>query len=204
MISPTAMSQRAIVLMTIVGFHVVLAYLLATGLGASVLKFVAPPLDLVQLPDTPKAEEPPAPPPPNLAPIRDIDVPKPDISIDFPDSTDERIAASVSEQPLVAPVQPTAPSEPIRLVGKHWLPNTEEHYPAVARRLGIEGATNVQVCVDERGKMQGSPAVLQSSGDARLDQGALDVVRAGRYARSARGETFVPNCFAFRIIFKMK
>jgi hypothetical protein len=43
--------------------------------------------------------------------------------------------------------------------------------------------------------------VTQSSGDARLDKGAIGVARDGRYARAMRGDAYVPNCYGFRIIF---
>ena len=104
--------------------------------------------------------------------------------------------------PPVAP--PIAKPDPIRLVGKNVLPNTEDYYPPTARREGAEGAANVQVCVDERGKRQGEPTVTQSSGDARLDKGAVALARDGKYARSMRGDAYVPNCFGFRIIFTMQ
>lgn len=203
-LSAPHLSQRAIVLGAIVGFHVLLAYLLATGLGASVIQVITPPLIMQPYEEPTERVDPPPPPPVDFDRVP-IEVPPPVTAINEATDDGNRISAVIDTGPPKVDPVPIAPRvEPIHLVGKHSLPNTEDFYPPVARRLGIEGATNVQVCVDERGRMVNKPTVLQSSGDARLDQGALQVAQAGKYARSARGETFVPNCYAFRIIFTMK
>jgi protein TonB len=201
-VSP-ALSQRAIVMAGIIGFHVVLVYLLASGLGASVLKYVAPPVQLVPVVEKPDVVDPPPPPDPQYERVP-IDVPTPDVVIT--EAAGETAPTLVSSgeigPPPVAP--PVAKPDPIRLVGKNVLPNTEDYYPPTARRDGAEGAANVQVCVDERGRRQGEPTVTQSSGDARLDKGAVALARDGKYARSMRGDAFVPNCFGFRVIFTMQ
>lgn len=203
-VSP-ALSQRAIVLIGIVAFHVVLVYLLATGLGSTVLNVVLPSLQGEIIPDPPQPVEQPVVPPPNIRQMPPLDVPPPVVSIVDPPPSDGGLLTMVSaDPPPVAPVQPQPRVEPLQFVGRNVLPNTEDYYPPAARREGVEGATNVQVCVDERGKRQGEPTVTQSSGDPRLDRGAIGVARDGRYARARRGDAFVPNCYGFRVIFTMK
>jgi TonB family protein len=203
-VSP-ALSQRAVILGVIVAFHIVLVYLLASGLGATSVNFVFEPIKAKVYEDPPDVAQPPPPPDPTFVQPR-VDVgPPPDISIahDIADTGTALTLPAADPQPVTPPAVQTR-IEPIHVVGRHQLPNTEDYYPPSLRRLGVEGATNVNVCVDERGKRTGEPTVIESSGNARLDEGALDVARAGRYARSARGATFVPNCYGFRIIFKMQ
>jgi periplasmic protein TonB len=203
-VSP-ALSQRAAVLGIIVAFHIVLVYLLASGLGSTALHLVVDPAQVEFIDERPdETAVPPPPPPPELyqaqvdpGPISELV-----IATDATDGGTALTLAPTDTQPVTQPVQPRI--EPIHLIGKHQLPNTEEYYPASRKRLGIEGAADVNVCVDERGKRSGEPSVTKSSGDALLDKGALDVVRAGRYARAVRGETAVPNCYGFRVIFKMQ
>ena len=89
-------------------------------------------------------------------------------------------------------------------MGKNWLPNSQDYYPPDLIRSGVQGNAQLRVCVDEAGHLSGPPVVEQTSGNARLDQGALNVVRAGRYARAVRGDTPVPNCYEFRIVFSLK
>jgi TonB family protein len=201
-VSP-ALSQRAVLMAGIIGFHVVLVYLLATGLGANVLKYVEQPIEVQpydeRVPDT----TPPPPADPDFVPAV-VDVPYPDVPITEAagDTAPVFISPARVDPPPAAP--PVARPDPIRLVGKNMLPSSEDYYPPTARRDGTEGAANVQVCVDERGKRQGEPTVTQSSGDARLDKGAVALARDGRYARSMRGDAYVPNCFGFRVIFTMQ
>ena len=90
------------------------------------------------------------------------------------------------------------------MIGQNSLPNTEDFYPPDLRRQGIEGAANVRVCVDTKGVRQGEPTVELSSGNPRLDEGALKIARAGKYARATQGEMPVATCYRFHIGFHMK
>jgi len=187
----------------IVAFHVVLVYLFASGLAVKTIKVVFEPAQ-VEIVD--KIEK-PAKPPPQLTPTFEkpvIDLgPPPDFPLNIQEDTGTALTAqpTVADPPGAATVPP--PVEPIRLVGRHQLPNTDDFYPAQARRGNIEGATNIQVCVDEQGRRVGDPKILQSSGNEFLDKGALEVGRHGKYARSTRGGAPISNCYGFRIIFNL-
>jgi TonB family protein len=200
---PTFRPQRAVAFATIAGLHVLAIYFIASGfarttvhilMGSSVATFIK------------ETNEPPKLPPPaaHLEPLIVDAGPPPQIPID--DSGEERpgaITGTLTENPPSQHVVPTPP-DPIRLVGRHRLPNTDDYYPAAKIREGIEGASIVRVCVDENGKRTGEPTVQQTSGDAGLDRGALHVVRDGHFARSMQGDKYVPNCYAFKVIFKVR
>jgi outer membrane biosynthesis protein TonB len=197
-------SPRAIVAGSILALHVAMAYLLATSLAHQMLVLRPTPMLGVVL--GPPRNPPPPPPTmeaPRFQPPR-IDYVAPVIEI--PDPPDSGAAITGPTAPVLPPLAPsTAPTpDPIRLMGKHQLPNTEDFYPADLRRQGIQGATNVRVCVDERGIRQGEPAIEKSSGNDRLDLGAVNVARHGRYARAIQGGGPVANCYRFKIIFEMK
>lgn len=203
-VSP-ALSQRAVMFAAIVGLHVVLVYLFASGLAVKTVQFVFEPAEVKFIKEPEKIIESPPPPAPTLVRPREIDLGPPP---EGPTIVETDTGTALTPPPAVA-TAPAAPPvqthvQPVRLVGKNQLPNTEDYYPPQARRDGIEGATSIQVCVDEQGKRTGDPTILQSSGSALLDKGALDVGRHGRYARATRGGTFVPFCHGFKIIFKMK
>ena len=200
-VSP-ALSQRAVMFLGIVAFHVVLIYLFASGLAATAIQLVIPQTEVSFIKDPPRIDEPPPRIDATLTPPPELDIgPVPDVPNNGDDGGDTAITrTAVAFDPPAVP-KGVERVEPIHLVGKNQLPNTEDYYPPSVRRDGIQGATEVTVCVDERGKRTGEPTVIRSSGDARLDKGALAVARDGKYARSARGETFVPNCYGFRIIF---
>ncbi len=196
-------SHRVVVAGSILTLHVLVLYLFATGMVHTATKV----LDwrivstVTQLPRTVHTDD--------LARVKatitelgPVVVPQPP---KVPEETQEDndsplvITPSAKSDPVI-----TIAPEPIRVMGQNRLPNSEDYYPADMRRQGIAGATTVRACVDEKGALQGDPLIERSSGYARLDQGALNVARAGRYARSMQGGMPVPNCFRIRVGFQIK
>jgi TonB family protein len=109
----------------------------------------------------------------------------------------------VTSDPPASDPTGIVPMPPVRQIGSNQLPNTADFYPPDYVRQRIEGATNLRVCVDERGVRQGEPAIEASSGHPRLDVAALEMARHGRYARAVRGDTPVGSCYRFRIVFQI-
>lgn len=195
--------RRAVAAAGILALHVLVAYLLVTGLMHTILPVVEPPLvgtvtiearpqpppppSLVRLELTPRSvttpQVPPLPGPSPAAP-------------QTPADTESEVRSGAQTEAVLLP--------PVRMLGTNQLPDAEEFYPPELRRLGVEGATYVRVCVDRAGVRQGDPRIEQSSGNARLDEGAVNVARHGRYARSVQGDASVPNCYHFRIVFRMR
>lgn len=54
------------------------------------------------------------------------------------------------------------------------LPSVSDYYPEAARAMGLEGTTEVHVCVGADGKLLQKPTVAKSSGRDVLDDGALE------------------------------
>ncbi|HEY2809009.1 MAG TPA: energy transducer TonB [Steroidobacteraceae bacterium] len=194
------LSRRALAFSGIAAFHILIAYLLLTAL-------VQPPrledtrMTGVVLPNIPPAA------PPQTTP----DFHPSDLSGPIPVPEPGPGALPQDQSPVVAVVSEGSPAGvgmvvapvPIRPLGANQLPNTEDYYPPDLRRLEVQGATHVRVCVDAQGARQGEPVIEESSGNARLDLGALNIARHGRYARSVQGNTPVGNCFRFRIAFRI-
>lgn len=196
------LSQRAVAVGSILALHVLFAYLLLTS--------------LVQAPDIPMTRMRVVI-TPSITPVDPVQQ-RADFRPPEPGRIQQPSEPRVSVPEPLAPVDTRAPrldavgggsaatavAAPVRLIGRNQLPDTQEYYPAEERRLGIEGAANVRVCVNEAGALSGEPAIEASSGNARLDAGAMNVARHGRYARSVQGDTPVGNCFRFRVNFRMK
>lgn len=194
--------RRAVAAAGILALHVLVAYLLVTGLMRTILPVVAPSLvGTVTIEDRPQATPPPL---ARLELTRTIvaapQVPPlpgpPPAAAQSPADTESEVQSGAQTDALPLPQ--------VRMLGTNQLPDAEEFYPPELRRLGVEGATYVRVCVDRAGVRQGEPRIEQSSGNARLDEGAVNVARHGRYARSVQGEAPVPNCYHFRIVFRMR
>jgi hypothetical protein len=66
------------------------------------------------------------------------------------------------------------------------------------------GRSELCVCVDEKGKLTGDPVITASSGDPRVDSGAIKLARAvsGRYGPPTLDGTPQKGCFRFSINFR--
>jgi outer membrane biosynthesis protein TonB len=195
------LSRRALAFSGIAAFHMLIAYLLLTALvqtpvpvpDTPIRVTVTPEVDRTTSPQLPDyhpsghSERIPVPPQPPWAPPQD--------------SSSQAPTAGMPSAPNGSAGIVTA--QPIRLIGTNQLPNSEDYYPPDMRRQNVQGATNLRVCVDAQGTRQGDPAIEASSGFARLDAGAVNLVKHGRYARSMQGDTPVGNCFRFRITFRI-
>lgn len=194
-------TRRTAVLFAIVGLHVFIFWALATGLAQRAIEVIAPPIQtqIVQE-ETKKVDLPPPPPPEFQKPP--VEVPPPDVVVDMPvEASNSTAITNVSSKPQpAAPPRPAGPS-----VAAHALklPNTEDYYPSASQRLGEEGTSTMKVCVDPSGKLAGAPSVAQTSGKPRLDEGAVNLAKAGRYAPAMSEGKPVEGCFEFRVKFQL-
>ena len=201
------LSRRSVAVLGILAIHAVIIYAFATGLVHTVMTKLAPPITMY--PTKPKAPE--APPPlPDLPEFRQqipiiehLDLPK------FDNSTAPDMVAP-QEQPQVVPVVAKVTQQAVvnRVMGgpgKNF-PNTDDYYPPAMIRQGVTGSTTVRVCTDDRGRLTGDPTLVQTSGSAGLDQGALKLARAGsgHYRASTEDGRAVSSCYPFRVTFAMR
>jgi TonB family protein len=108
----------------------------------------------------------------------------------------------------VRPPPPAATHAAVRVSGgpgKNF-PSTEDYYPSASARLGESGTATVHVCTDAKGKLTEEPAIAETSGTARLDEGALKLAKAasGRYKPGTEDGNPIPSCFGFRIKFQLR
>ncbi|HET9391557.1 MAG TPA: energy transducer TonB, partial [Steroidobacteraceae bacterium] len=84
-------------------------------------------------------------------------------------------------------------------------PNTEDYYPPASRRLNEQGVATVHVCIDAKGKVTEEPTVSQTSGSARLDEGAVKLAKAGsgRYRPTTEDGQPINSCLNFAIRFQL-
>jgi protein TonB len=196
------MTRRGVVLMAIIGLHIFIAWALATGLARRALEVIAPPIQTDIVEEVKTQKEPPPPPPPEFQ-KPPVEVPPPDVTIDMP------VEAPATTAITAVAATPHAPAPPVH-VGSHKAPTvaknfpaSEEYYPAASKRLNEEGAPTVHVCVGANSKLTAAPTISQSSGSPRLDEGALNLAKAGRYIAGSDDGKPIDACFDFRIKFQM-
>jgi periplasmic protein TonB len=195
-------TTRTTVLFAIIGLHVFIGWALATGLARKAIEVLAPPIqtDIVQ--EEVKKSEPPPPPPPEFQ-KPPVEVPPPDVTIDLPVETAQTTAlTNVTSKHVEAPPPKPAGSKVGAKTAKNF-PNTEDYYPAASKRLSEEGAATVHVCVGPTAKLTEAPTIAQTSGSARLDEGAINLAKAGRYVNGTEDGKAITDCFNFRVKFQM-
>jgi len=174
-------TRRTAVLFVIVALHVFIAWALATGLARRAIELVAPPIQTEVVEEVQKKDEPPPPPPPQME-RPPVEIPPPDVAIEVPQETQTTAIVDVTDKPVPkAPPPPPAPvAKKVQVAprpGKGF-PSSEDYYPPASKRLGEEGSANIHVCVGPNGKLTEDPTLAQTSGSARLDDGALKLAKA--------------------------
>ncbi len=201
--------RRILVFFVIVAFHILLVWALASGLARKVVEVLAPPIetDLIEELDD---DEPPPPPPPELE-RPPVEVPPPEVNISLPVESNSTAIRDVTDRPQPMAAPPPPPPPPPRAVNRvapkidpKRFPNSEDYYPASAKRLGEEGSPVVRVCVAPNGRLAGEPTIATSSGFPRLDEGAVKLAKAGRYVAGSADGAAEEACFSFRIKFEIK
>jgi TonB family protein len=198
-------SRRTLVLLFIVGLHLIVFYSFNLGLGGTIAEALPTRIKTIFI-DEPS---PPTPPPPVLDPTPG-DWPTVRPQWDDPViSLTETVVTS--EGPVITPFPdlPTPEPTPLkRVLGGpgSGFPSTADFYPPTSRRIGESGVTAVRVCVDGHGRLTTDPTIWQSSGSARLDEGALALARAGsgRYRSTTEDGNPVTYCYPFRVRFQLK
>ena len=198
-------SRRTMIFVLIGSLHTLLIYGLAAGMARKVLDVLP---DRIQVALVPRATTPQEPPPQTAhVKLQKFQVAVPSWHRDSLVEPDAVTISTVEPQPPTVTTESHA--KPVnRVVGGPGagFPSTGDYYPDAARRMGETGAATVQVCVDRAGRLTADPVIAQSSGSARLDEGARKLARAGsgHYRATTEEGRPVNDCYGFRIRFDLK
>ena len=197
-------SQRSGTLFIVLSLHALLFYGLITTVTHFQVSAVDPLQNLPQTDSLPQRLPVPVP-KPALTDVR-LHVPPIDREIwrGEPDRSTEVTTIPDPQLPFTAPPPPQAVKQVLGGPGAGF-PNTDDFYPPQARRLDEQGVGTVQVCVDANGRLTADPTMLQGTGSARLDDGALKLARAGsgHYRATTENGRPVSSCYAFRVRFQL-
>ncbi len=132
-------------------------------------------------------------------------------------STTEVPALAAPTPPPPAPVVATAPPAPPAApapaapapevvppsFNANYLENPPPAYPPLSRRMGEQGKVMLRVLVNPKGTAD-KVELRSSSGSARLDDAALDVVKRWRFVPAKQGDQPVPAWVLIPITFSLK
>jgi protein TonB len=184
--------------MAVIGAHIFIIYGLAATMGVVKVPQLAAPIEAIFIPEDTQSE--PEPPVPVVKPeidqqVMPTETPMPEVQFD---------------EPVVAPVENTAPSEnaiaatSAGAVAQDLKTSNrvEPTYPPAARRAGEEGTVRLKVLVDEKGRPK-DVAVATSSGFARLDEAAVAAVRKWRFEAATNGTSAISAWTQVAITFRL-
>jgi TonB family protein len=199
-------SGRSGTLFIVLSLHALLFYGLITAVSHIHVSTVDP---LQNLPQTnpPLQPLPLQVPEPRLSGVP-LQMPPPDFHLRTDPDPNTVVTTEGSKEPPM-PFIPQSPPEAVhQVLGGPGVgfPNTDDFYPPQARRLDEQGVGTVQVCVDTNGRLTADPTLVQGTGSARLDDGALKLARAGsgHYRATTENGRPVNSCYAFRVRFQLK
>jgi TonB family protein len=201
-------SLRSSTFFLVASLHIVLIYGFMTALSHTHKSVVPDPLQNRDLPRSQPDRIPPPLPGPTIK-NPPIEVPKPPIDIPYEQDLESGVATAILQEPI----NPLPPGLPTPHVAKRidggpgaGFPDTADFYPSQSIRLGEQGISTVQVCVDAKGRLISDPTTVKGSGSARLDEGALKLARAGsgHYRAATEDGQPVSSCYPLGIRFQLK
>jgi TonB family protein len=198
-------TDRSTTFVVVVFIHVALFYALMSGLTMHLVKSIPAPLQprFLTVPRERESLPPPANP---LIDKQRIAIPTPQFRYsEFPTDT----VTDTATTPNGSTTPPLAPAHQVTRVSGgpgSGFPSAEDVYPMMAMRLGEQGVAAVHVCVDAAGRLTTVPSIAQSSGSARLDEGAILLAKAGsgHYRPSTEDGRPVASCYSFRVRFQLR
>ena len=197
-------AQRYSGLALVLGLHVAVIYLLASGLGKSVVQVITGPIETKVIEEAQAKPEEPPPPPPKLETPPPEFVPPPEISIAVESAPSNSRAITAVQTKVATPPPPPKPVAVTAPRSNPRRPNSQPPYPAISKRLGEEGVVTLQLYVTENGRVA-EAKVQKSSGFPRLDDAAVrEAKRNWRFIPAMKGNEAVAAWMSINVRFELK
>jgi TonB family protein len=141
----------------------------------------------------------------------DINIQLPVDKVDFPPLVIERDTTIIGDLKVPPPLdsQPPQPPHVARLAQGGpgaGFPDPAAFYPEQEIRLGDQGVSVVNVCVNSKGRLTADPVTSQTSGLPLLDGAALKLAKAGsgHYRPSTQDGVPVDSCYPVGVRFQLR
>jgi protein TonB len=184
--------------------HIGLVYTLIAGLAYRTVPVTPVPIETKIIQQTQEEKSEPPPPPPTFKPPPPPFVPPPEVNIAAPPPAPAQSTAITNVTPVRPPPAPP-PREAVTVPPHVDLATSHQpEYPPVSRRLGEAGTVVLEALVDPSGRAT-DVKVVQSSGFPRLDQAAVDGVKANyRFAPGIVDGKPQPMHYTFKFTWKLQ
>ena len=201
-------SRRLMGFAIALGVHIILFWVLLSGLATEAVQIIQAPLEVALLEESMPVVAPPDPPPPVPQKIEKPPppkVPKPEVVRKPPPTPPEVTIQQVEitpPEPIVEVTPQPQQVTPPRATNRHA--NTQPPYPSSSRRANEEGRVVLMLLIDETGDVSDG-RVQQSSGYPGLDRAALiHAKRRWRFAPAQQNGQAVAYWMPFAVDFRLK
>jgi protein TonB len=173
--------------------HVVLFYLINSGMLRNVTHAILPQVVNITFVASPEPLKQTPPPPPKTVPVvqktptfvpplpqLNIVQAEPTITLPPPTPRTADATPSTAAPAPVAPPAPPAPAAPKTVSGVEYIRAPQPVYPSIARRMGETGTVTLRVLIGEKGLAE-QVVVQKSSGSANLDEAGRQAVLRALY-----------------------
>jgi periplasmic protein TonB len=188
----------------VVVIHIGLVYALIAGLAYRTVQVTLVPIETKIIQQTQEEKSEPPPPPPDFKSPPPPFVPPPEVNIATPPPAPAQSTAITNVTPVRPPPAPP-PHEAVTVQPHVELATSHQpEYPPVSRRLGEAGTVMLEALVDPSGRAT-DVKVVQSSGFPRLDQAAVDGVKANyHFAPGTVDGKPQPMHYSFKFTWKLQ
>lgn len=123
------------------------------------------------------------------------------LSLSPKDSTVEAISISATGYSDSTLPSPSSVGKDIQ--SREQFPNPRPPYPLASRRMGEQGAVDLQLCLSQQGHVE-SVAVIKSSGYRRLDQSAVETIKTWKFSALEIVTAPSSDCYRLPIYFRLE
>lgn len=186
----------------VVVLHIFAVYAIVSGLGNQIVRAVAPPDLVVQLPhdeDKPLVKrDAPKPPTVEVPKYSEPTVVPPVVNIETTETTQQLAPAQPQQPTQVATIASDTAASAV--AGTHTIPP----YPAIERKLGNQGTVKLRLTISTSGAVAAAD-VVQSSGFPGLDQAAVSwVMQHWKYKPAVQGGQPVASTTIAAVVFNIR
>jgi periplasmic protein TonB len=200
------LTRRGTFLIILIGFHVILAWALASGFAIKLIKTITEPIK-VEIVDEVKPEEPPPPPPEVRMELPPVQVPP--VLVDIPNPPEPPPTVIITEtttQP-VPPAPPAPPAPVVRPVNvvkfKVTAPDPRDFYPNASLSQKEEGTPKVRICYDTKGKITGV-TINEPTKFERLNEAAVKYGNRMRFTPGTEDGKPIAACVILPVKFTVQ
>lgn len=129
--------------------------------------------------------------------------PKKTLGLSLSSKSSTAVVTSISTAGHPDSISPSSSLMGKDIRSREKFPNPRPPYPLASRRMGEQGAVDLQLCLSRQGHVE-SVAVIKSSGYMRLDQAAIETIKTWKFSALEIVTAPLSDCYRLPIHFRLE